>query len=155
VHRNNPKYLARLIERDLQFRGEQLAITFAPRRGAILLCDFDMACVPPEMNKRRQVIVVSRREMNHRHAKAAGLCTVVPVSATQPASLGPEDVFLPAGRYWSFSRDSWIKCRVLCTLSHDRLDLLLRFGRRHPSEFLLDDDMAKVETAIRTVLSVP
>jgi hypothetical protein len=77
------------------------------------------------------------------------------MSATRPESLGPEDVFLPAGNYWSLGRDSWIKCKMICTVSHDRLALLLRRGRRHPTEFLQEADLKRVEKAIRTVLEMP
>jgi uncharacterized protein YifN (PemK superfamily) len=132
-----------------------MPITFMPRRGTILLCDFDVACVPPEMNKRRPVIVLSRYEMNHRHARAAGHCTVVPTSATQPRTVGPEDVFVPVGTYWSFGLDTWVKCKMVCTMSHDRLDLFFRFGKRHPSEFLTDKDMARVEAGVRYALGLP
>ena len=107
------------------------------------------------MNKMRQAIVVSRYEMNHRHARAPGLCSVVPASATRPNSVGSEDVFIPAGKYWSLPKDSWVKCKMISTISHDRLELLLRYGRRHPTEFLQDDDMANVETAIGFVLGIP
>lgn len=132
-----------------------MAITFVPRRGAILLCNFDLAFVPPEMNKERQAIVVSRYEMNHRHARAPGLCSIVPASATRPTSPGREDVFIPAGRYWSLPKDSWIKCRMLSTVSHDRFNLMLRRGRRHPTEFLAVEDMERIEDAMRFVLDIP
>jgi uncharacterized protein YifN (PemK superfamily) len=53
-----------------------MAITFQPRRGAIVLCNFDMARVHPEMDKNRQAIVFSITELNHRHGRFAGHCTV-------------------------------------------------------------------------------
>ena len=131
-----------------------MAVTFTPQRGAILMCDFERAFVPPEMPKMRQAIVISIKDMNHRYAKAAGICTLVPVSSKRPKDQGPEDVLIPLGKYWSFSLDSWAKCSMICCMSHERLDLVLRGGRRHPSEFLDEADMQRISAAVRHVLDL-
>lgn len=131
-----------------------MAIYFAPKRGAILICDFDMARVPPEMDKPRQVVVVSETALNHRHAKAAGTCVVVPFSTVPPHSDGDEEVFIGSGSYWSLPEDSWARCKLVDTVSHDRLDLLLRHGRRIPSEFMSPADMTRIEDGIRAALGI-
>ena len=110
-----------------------MTIRFTPVRGAILMCDFSRAFVPPEMTKIRQAIVVSIKAMNHPYANAPGICSLVPVSGVAPHTPGHEDVFLPFGKYWSFSKDSWAKCSMICCMSHERLDLVLRRGKRHPA----------------------
>ena len=131
-----------------------MAINFAPRRGAILLCDFARARVHPEMDKRRQAIVVSTTAVNHRHGAFAGHCTVVPTTSQVPQTIGPEDVLLPVGKYWSFTVDSWVRCKMITTVSHDRLDLLLRNGRPSRTEFVDEVDLARILTALRHVLAI-
>ncbi len=132
-----------------------MAIAFAPKRGAILLCDFDAARIPPEIDKRRQVVVVSSTALNHRHGTASGLCTVVPTSSKPPGTQGPEDILIPCGKYWSFTVDSWVRCKLIATVSHSRLFPLLRQGRPTTSEFLGIDDMRLVEAGLRHVLAIP
>lgn len=129
-----------------------MAITFIPKRGAILMCDFDMAFVPPEMIKFRQAVVLSVQGMNHRHGTGPGLCTVIPFSTVPPATPGIDDIFFPAGRYRSLKKDSWAKCRMVCTMSHDRLDLVRGLRR---TEFLAPHDMVDIETAVSYVLGIP
>jgi uncharacterized protein YifN (PemK superfamily) len=95
-----------------------VAITFQPKHGAILLCNFDLARIEPEMDKRRQVIVFSRTELNHRHGTYAGHCTVIPTSSKPPKTRGPEDILIRVGKYWSFSVDSWVRTKMIMTVSH-------------------------------------
>ncbi|MBI3503996.1 MAG: type II toxin-antitoxin system PemK/MazF family toxin [Proteobacteria bacterium] len=132
-----------------------MAIAFAPKRGAILLCDFDAARISPEIDKRRQVIVVSGTTLNHRHGTASGLCTVVPTSSKAPNTVGREDFKIPVGKYWSFTVDSWVRCKLITTVSHSRLDLLLRGGRPATSEFLDDADMQRIVSGLRHTLAIP
>jgi uncharacterized protein YifN (PemK superfamily) len=131
-----------------------MAITFQPKRGAIVLCDFSRARVHPEMDKKRQAIVFSITELNHRHGRAAGHCTVIPTSSQEPQTKGPEDILISVGKYWSFSEDSWVRTKLIATVSHDRLELLLRHGRRHTSEYMDDYDMERIEKAVRHVLGL-
>lgn len=131
-------------------------ITFAPYRGAILLCDFDMARVPIEIDKRRQAIVLSITKLNHKHALEPGLCTVVPTSSKAPRTEGPEDVLIPAGKYWGFDVDSWVRAKSVATVSHRRLSTLTRNGRQaNSTEFLDAADMARIETAVKHALGIP
>ena len=99
-----------------------MPLTFAPARGSILICDFDLAGVPPEMTKARRVVVVSPTVCNHRHGTRPGLALVVPLSTTEPASVEPCDVLIAAGAYRTVSRSVLAKCGALTLVSHDRLD---------------------------------
>ncbi len=142
-------------------------ITFSPRRGAILLCDFgpnplDASTFPlhrpplssaPEVWKVRRAIVVSPDAANHRHGAGPGLCIVVPCSATPPRSADPQDVSIPLGSYRSFTRDVWVKCSTPARVSHSRLDRVA-FGGNYRTEFLSAADMLRVEAGLRTALGL-
>lgn len=131
-----------------------MAITFAPKRGAILMCDFEAAFIDPEMRKYRPIAVVSINSNNHRHALAAGTCTIVPFTTVTPQTAGPDDIFVPAGTYWSLPKDSWLRCKLVTTVSHGRLDLVLKGGRRHPSEFLSTRHMEDLRKGIAYALGL-
>ncbi|MBS9478988.1 type II toxin-antitoxin system PemK/MazF family toxin [Ancylobacter radicis] len=129
-----------------------MTISFAPRRGTILMCDFGDARVPPEMEKLRRAVVVSDTTLNHRHGRAPGLCTVVPFSGTPPHSPRPCDVFIPVGRYRSLTIDVWAKCAMLTNVSHERLDRIQTVGGYRNTEDLNAEDMLALEDALRSVL---
>jgi hypothetical protein len=44
---------------------------------------------------------------------------------------------------------------MISTVSHERLDLVLRGGRRLPNEFMDAADLALVELAAKKVLGIP
>jgi uncharacterized protein YifN (PemK superfamily) len=131
-----------------------MAITFAPKRGAILMCDFELAYITPEMRKTRQVAVVSVLSNNQRHALAPGTATVIPFSTVPPASPGVDDIFIPKGTYWSLTKDSWARCKMVTTVSHSRLDLILRNNRRHPSEFLSEKHLKELAEGLAFALGL-
>ena len=102
-----------------------MPITFHPDYGTLLFCDFNHQS-PPEMVKNRPVVVLSRRKAN------SGLCTVVPLSGTDPGKLEcwhhkmthdklPEKLRNMAG-------DWWAKCDCLTSVSLARLERI-RNGR--------------------------
>ena len=109
------------------------------------------------MIKRRPAVVVSPR-LRHRD----GLCTVVPLSGTEPGR--PVDYVarldlqnpLPA----PFAETVWwAKCDMIATVGFERLDLFRtardQTGRRkylHP--MLPPDDMAKIRAAILAALGI-
>ena len=119
------------------------------------MCDFDLARVAPEMGKVRQVVVVSATTLNHRHAKAAGTCVIVPFTTVPPSSEGDDDVFFASGPYWSLPKDCWARCKMVDTVSHDRLDLVLRNGVRQRNEYLGAGDMTRIEVGLRAALCFP
>lgn len=131
-----------------------MAITFAPKRGHILMCDFDMAFVDPEMRKIRQALVVSIKDNNQLHALKPGTCTVVPFSTVQPTTMSPDDIFFRAGTYWSLSEDCWARCKMISTVSHHRLRLVLKNSRPHSTESLSSAHLDEVERGIMYALGL-
>jgi uncharacterized protein YifN (PemK superfamily) len=131
-----------------------MPITFTPRRSAILMCNFERSFVPPEMRKRRRVIVISPTAHNRWTANNPGTCTVVPLSATAPYNADPRNVLIPIGRYASLTADVWSKCGMIATVSNSRLDRVLTRGTRQ-GEYANVTDMAAIEAAIAAALDLP
>ena len=94
--------------------------TFYPKTGHILICNFDKGFVPPEMVKRRPIVVISRTETHSRR-----LCTVVPLSTTIPKTIKPWHVALKIDSVSSNSEIEtiWAKCDMIYTVSFDRLEI--------------------------------
>lgn len=61
-----------------------MALTFHPKPGMALMCDFNTGFVAPEMIKKRPVVVVSPRPR-----RSNQLCTIVPLSTTRPDPVEP------------------------------------------------------------------
>lgn len=142
------------------FKGRSSAmIKFTPLRGHILMCDYDMANVPPEMEKMRRAVVISPRSYNHPHGKGPGRCLVVPFSATDPEHrLTPADVPFPVGQYRSLTQPTWAICSAVMSVSHARLDRVqVRQGRWHNflTETLSPVDMLRIEEGLRHATGVP
>ncbi|GJE39474.1 MULTISPECIES: type II toxin-antitoxin system PemK/MazF family toxin [Methylobacterium] len=144
-----------------------MAITFTPRRGGILMCDFgpdpaDPLTFPlsappvgvaPEMWKIRQVVVVSPAPLNHRHGTGPGVCLVVPFSATPPRSEDPWDVPFEARAYPSLPKASWAKCASVTLVSHARLDRVIA-GRGYRGDFVSGADMTRIEAGLRAAFGL-
>ncbi len=101
-----------------------MAITFHPTPGTVLMCDY-RGFKPPEMVKKRLVVVVSRK---HRD-----LATVVPLSGTEPVPLEKchhemHDASLPMPFRGG---PMWAKCDLITTVAFRRLDRV-RAGK-HPT----------------------
>ncbi|HEX3467409.1 MAG TPA: type II toxin-antitoxin system PemK/MazF family toxin [Candidatus Elarobacter sp.] len=105
----------------------------------IVMCDFDRnGAKPPEMTKRRRVVVVS----------AFGpTALVVPLSATKPRKLKRHHVFIEARGYTSIGVDVWAKCNMLTHVSLERLDRVAINGYRR-IEYLERSDFNRVLTGI-------
>lgn len=98
--------------------GLQLPITFHPETGTVLMCDFSSGFNPPEIVKKRPVVVVSPRRNN------AQLCTVVPLSTTAPNPVQDHHHRLdPASLPKALrEKETWAKCDVIMTVALSRLD---------------------------------
>src|ERR1700704_6371834 len=98
-----------------------MAIQYPVPPGAILLCDYS-GFRPPEMVKRRPVVVISPRLSYRDH-----LCTVVPLSTTAPNRNVPYvcrlelTVALPPP--FDGERFCWAKADMVATVGFRRLDL--------------------------------
>jgi uncharacterized protein YifN (PemK superfamily) len=128
-------------------------IRFTPRRGQILMCDFDMATVAPEMRKKRRVVILSPRSLNGPHGAKPGKCIVVPLSATTPRRVLGSHVAFPVGSYDSLSVDVWAICEAIAHVSHIRLDRV-PVGSEHLSEMMDASDVCRIEEGVRFALGM-
>lgn len=125
-----------------------MTITFAPSRGRILMCDYDLATVPPEMRKLRRVAVVSPDSFNHRHGRGPGKAIVVPFSATPPRRPVASHVPFDATTYRSLTVPTWAIGEAIAHVSHDRLDRVFASGR-FLNEHLSSADLDRIVAAVR------
>jgi len=131
-----------------------MAITFHPRIGTVLICDFDTGFRPPEMVKKRPVIVVSRS-----HSQ---LATIVPLSTFEPIPFEKchhemEAASLP---HPLCLKRSWAKCDLVSTVAFWRLDRV-RTGkdpttgkRIYVSHVITATDLKAIQQAILHVLGI-
>jgi uncharacterized protein YifN (PemK superfamily) len=126
-----------------------MPLSYHPEIGTIVICDFDG--IEPEMTKKRPAIIVSPRLRNRE-----GLCTVVPLSITEP------DIIMPYHYKLTFreplpppfdSPFKWVKGDMLATVSLERLNLPYggkdEKGRRKYITRIVDDiDLRKVRECI-------
>ncbi|HAD86504.1 MAG TPA: hypothetical protein DCG48_03995 [Rhodospirillaceae bacterium] len=126
-----------------------MALRFHPKRGAVLVCNFDTGFEVPEMVKRRPVIVVSPR-----HRTRHGLCTVVPLSTTPPAQVCDYHctVKLDLPAPWR-APEMWVKADMVATVGFHRLDLIAtkrgKDGKRRYLNIRMDDEqLANVQRAM-------
>ncbi len=134
-----------------------MALSFHPEAGTILICDYDTGFVPPEMVKRRPVVVISPR-FKHR----TGLCSVVPLSTTNPVPPMPWHHRLaiepPLPRPFD-SATAWAKCDHVATVSFARLHLI-RMGRGADGrrEYRIGqvsgDDLAAIRRCVAEALGI-
>lgn len=95
-----------------------MGLTYHPEIGTIVLCDFH-GFVPPEMVKRRPVIIVSPR-LRHRD----NLCTIVPLSTTPPNPVMAYHYKLKLDNPLPAPYDSpfqWVKGDMVTSVSFKRL----------------------------------
>ena len=121
-----------------------MAIKYHPNRGDILICDFS-GTIPPEINKRRPVIVLTPRLREKDR-----LLTVVPISTTAPKA--PQrwhtKVALNLPHPYN-SPIAWVKGDLLMTVSFERLFMFSNgkdeSGKRLYQSFsLTDEEMERV-----------
>lgn len=90
-----------------------------PKQGQILICDFK-GMIYPEMCKVRPVVVISP---NGIHGGKVNLCTIVPLSSTQPRVIKDYHVKLTSYILPKPYTNPvmWAKCNMIYTVSFDRL----------------------------------
>lgn len=130
-----------------------MAIPFVPVRAEILICDFDMARVHPEVPKVRRVVVLSPRSYNSRHGSGPGRCVVVPFSTTPPHRPSPAQVTIPGEIYRALSKPTWAVCDAVASVSHDRLTRPM-VGGQSLEESLTKFDMLRIDTGLRHALGL-
>jgi mRNA interferase MazF len=127
-----------------------MAITFHPRPGTVLICDFSTGFRPPEMVKRRPLVVVSPRRRHH-----SGLCLVVPFSTVSPKPVEAFHYVIPAGAYAFLhsQKDVWAKGDMLSCVAFHRLDRVLLNGR-YVAPSLRPGDFAAIQLTILAALEI-
>lgn len=106
-----------------------MAITFHPRPGQILLCDFSQGFKVPEMIKNKRPVIVVTGEIKSR----GKLVTILPLSTKQPEIIQPYHYKIPKQclpMLGSFENDSWVKGDMIYTVGFHRLDLI-QLGTRN------------------------
>src|SRR5438552_2089757 len=99
---------------------------FQPKPRAVVYCDF-AGYIPPEMVKRRPVVVLASHKRNSK------LVTVVPLSTTRPDPVEEHHYRLLQNPLPDPSvTEVWAKCDMVAVVSTERLELI-RTGRRLPS----------------------
>ena len=114
----------------------------------VLICDYQTGFIPPEMVKKRRVVVVSPKHINNR-----GLCVVVPISTSPPDSELPTHVRFEAGNYRFLSNSTacWAKCAILASVSYRRLDRV-RVGSNFIAPRLSHEDFNRICDAVAHVI---
>lgn len=127
-----------------------MPLTFHPQPGMVLICDFSTGFKPPEMVKRRPVVVISPRPR-----RKTQLCIVVPLSTTPPVpveachhQLDPASLPGPLS-----TTPTWAKCDMLATVALDRLDRL-KLGREangkrlYSTQVISADDFKAIQRSV-------
>lgn len=100
-----------------------MPIPFQPKPRSVVYCDF-AGFIPPEMVKRRPVVVLASHKRNSK------LVAVVPLSTTQPEPVEEHHYRLLQNPLPDPSvSEIWAKCDMVAVVSTDRLELV-RTGRR-------------------------
>ncbi|EMW0555515.1 type II toxin-antitoxin system PemK/MazF family toxin [Pseudomonas aeruginosa] len=97
-----------------------MPLPFYPPPGQIVVCDFE-GMKAPEIVKRRPAIVISPKLRGRK-----GLCTVVPISTTEPHREMEHHFRLriePALPNPYGAQDVWVKCDMVYTVCFERLNL--------------------------------
>ena len=122
--------------------GFNMAIKFAPLKGQLLLCDFK-GYIAPEIVKRRPVIVITPPNS---HGFNTELCTIVPLSTTEPNTKRPYHYLLhdlPKMPHFQ-KTNAWVKCDLIYTVSYERLFLPLiskeTTGKRNYLNYCIDNN---------------
>lgn len=127
-----------------------MAISFYPRAGQVLMCDFS-GFVPPEMNKVRPVVVTSPRLPNR-----SEIVSIVPISLTPPTREVPYVVRL-SRNYNPKERDDlpcWAKCDMLMNIGRFRLDGFKVGRRKWETPQLSAEDLLAVRHGILKALGL-
>jgi len=128
-----------------------MAIREHPKIGTILMCDYDTGFMPPEMVKRRPVVVISPKI-----AARPGLCTVVPLSTTAPNPVLQFhcQIDLPdQAPDWLDRNGVWVKADMMAAVALSRLDFIrLPKRRRGKREYCFstvsDDNIKKIRASV-------
>lgn len=106
-----------------------MAITFHPRPGQILLCDFSTGFREPEMVKSARPVIV----LSPHHRSRGNVVTVAALSTQKPEPVCPYHWLLPRAALPQLGRfqekETWLKGDMIYSVGFQRLDLI-RLGKR-------------------------
>ena len=127
-----------------------MALKYQPNVGTLWMCDFNTGFKPPEMIKRRPVVVIAPHPK-----RQIGLCTIVPLSTTTPV---PVEAFhhrmdphsLP-GKLGT--KETWAKCDMLYTVSLERLSRATKRGEAATLR-VLDEDLDAIRDCVMVALGL-
>ena len=135
-----------------------MPIQYHPKRGTIVVANFDRGFQKPEMVKRRLCVVVSPK-----FKPRSGLCTVVPLSQSAPDPVMPYhyEFMIPfeMPRSWGHS-ERWAKCDMVCAVGFHRLEWL-RLGkdrngkRQYQRTPLSDAHLRNISNCVLAGLGIP
>jgi len=123
-----------------------MAIAEHPAIGTILMCNFDQGFRPPEMVKRRAVVVISPKIRAR-----PGLCTVVALSTTPPNPVMPYHCQLDIRPRLPLPFESdgiWVKGDMINAVGLHRLDLI-RCGKDANGKRLYYFDPVSAENLLK------
>ncbi len=122
-------------------------LTFQPKPGSVIYCDYK-GFVAPEMVKKRPVVVVSKHKHNSK------LVTVVPISTTEPDPILEYHIEMQKEFCLIHleGKRSWIKCDMINVVSLDRLNLVRnkKSGERSAPD-IGQEILVKIKEAIKKV----
>jgi len=132
-----------------------MPIIYPPKRGQILICDFT-GLLAHEMSKVRPVIVLSPR-IAHRF----DICTVVPLSTTQPKWIENYhyELQLAVPLPPPFDKPTmWVKGDMVYSLNINRMDkpyVRTTVGKRNYLEYMISQkDMKAIELCVMNGLGI-
>jgi uncharacterized protein YifN (PemK superfamily) len=131
----------------MRFRSK-MPLSFQPRPGTVVMCDFE-GYVVPEMVKVRPVVVVARNRKNRQ------LVTVVPLSTTAPNQMEDHHHELGANPLPGKEHITcWAKCDMIATVSLTRLDRYKVARREYVTPSLPEADFEAIKKAIMSALGL-
>lgn len=148
--RKSDQFFTRTAKRRFRLAHQEkpMPLLFHPDPGAIVICDFSRGFQPPEMVKKRPVLVVSPRR------RRVELPTVVPLSTAEPRPILPHHIELQTEDYPpGAGRRMWAKCDMIQTVALARCDRVMMRGpdgqRRYQVFQASPATLAAVRTAIK------
>lgn len=121
-----------------------MPLTYAPKAGTVIVCDYGKGFRPPEMVKRRPAIIISPQIQGR-----PNLCTVVPISTSRPDRVMSYHLELPnLVLPEPFNGGpNWVKADMVFAASFNRCDLIRagkdETGRRHYNLICITDEELK------------
>jgi uncharacterized protein YifN (PemK superfamily) len=123
-----------------------------PKAGEVVMCDFGKQVVPPEIPKRRPVVVITPR-LPHRDS----LAMVVPLSQTAPDHPQPFHVKLTQNPNPLKDNDDpvWVKCDLITNVSLRRLDRFQIDYRKFTTGRVTKEELIQIRQAILAAIGMP